>query len=222
MHIHSTYSDGRPGPREILLIAIDKGLSIISITDHNTFQGSVVASRIARHLPEAPLVVIGNEVRTDHGDILVYCMEPVNIPYRLDLLIDYAHENNCLVVPAHPFDIVRLGIGDALFEYKGWDAVEVWNASADPRANKRAMEAAKLLGLPGLANSDAHIADYIGVAYTVFELEDLDVEYVFKAIKDHRVYPHRGYPSFKAFFKKLSWSITRRITGRRQRGEKED
>jgi predicted metal-dependent phosphoesterase TrpH len=213
MHIHSTYSDGKAGPREILLTASYRDLAVISITDHNTFQGSVAAKRIAENIPDAPLVIIGNEVRTDHGDILVYCFEPVNIPYKLDLLIDYAHENNCLVVPANPFDLLRLGIGDLVFEYKGWDALEVWNASANPRANRRALEAAKLLGLPGLANSDAHILDYIGVAYTVLEIDDLSVEAVFKAIKNGRVHPHKGYPSFKAFFKKMLWGVTRRVMG---------
>ncbi len=222
MHIHSTYSDGRSSPREILLTALYRDLGVVSITDHNTFKGALAARRIMRDLPESPLVVIGNEVRTEYGDILVYCYEPVDVPYRLDLLIDYAHENNCLVVPAHPFDRLRLGIGDVVFDYRDWDALEIWNASADPRANKRAIEAAKLLGLPGLANSDAHIPEYIGAAYTVIEVEDLNVESVFKAIRDGRVYPHKGYPSFKAFFKKLSWSITRRLYGRKKTGEKED
>ncbi|ABN69841.1 PHP C-terminal domain protein [Staphylothermus marinus F1] len=215
MHIHSTYSDGRASPKEIILTAIYKGLNIISITDHNSFQGSIIASRLAKDLvreyDEQLLVIIGNEVRTDKGDILVYCYEPIDVPRRIDYLIDKAHENNCLVVPAHPFDTLRLGIGDALFEYNGWDAIEVWNASADPRANREALRASKILGLPGIANSDAHIPEAIGSAYTVLELDELSVESVFKAIKNGNVHPHFGYPPFKVFIKKVEWSIERRI-----------
>ncbi len=212
LHIHSTFSDGRASPREILLAAVYKDLRVIAITDHNTFRGAVEAARLSRNMPEAPLVIIGNEVRTDHGDILVYCYEPIDTPHRLDLLIDEAHANNCLVVPAHPFDTWRAGIGDAIYDYReAWDAIEVWNASASKGANKKAMEAARLMGLPGLANSDAHILEYIGAAYTVFEIDELSIEGVFRAITSGHVYPRTGYPPFNVFLKRISWSIRRRI-----------
>ncbi len=207
LHIHSTYSDGKASPAEIICTAFGKGLRAIAITDHNTFRGGVVGSRIARSIPDAPLVIVGNEVRTQYGDVLVYCMEEVDIPYTLPELIDYAHENNCLVVPAHPFDSLRLGIGEAIYEYRGWDAVEVWNASATRGSNYRAVEAAKTLGLPGIANSDAHIPEYIGVAYTVIEVEELSIEALFKAIKKGYVHPHYGYPPFKYMVKRVVWSI---------------
>ncbi len=211
LHIHSTHSDGKASPKEIIYTAQYKGLNIISITDHNTFSGSIEALKYAKNLEEELVVIIGNEVRTDYGDILVYCYEPINTPHRLDILIDYAHENNCLVVPAHPFDIYRKGIGDKIFDYNEWDAIETWNASSDPRSNKKALQAAKLLGLPGLANSDAHIPDYIGCAYTIIEIEEYSIESVFKAIKQGKTHPHPGYPPFRAFFKKMFWSVKRRL-----------
>ncbi len=214
MHIHTSYSDGKNGPKEVLLQALYKGLRVIAITDHDTFQGAVVASRIAREMDSEVLVVIGNEVRTEQGDILLYCYEPIDTPRKIDLLIDHAHENNCLVVPAHPFDILRLGIGDAIYEYRGWDAIEVWNASANHGANKKAIQVARELGLPGLANSDAHILDYIGVAYTLIDVEELSLEKLFKAIKDNRVKPHYSYPPFKVVVKRIVWSIEKLLTGR--------
>jgi len=211
LHIHSTHSDGKSSPREIILTAMYKNLDVISITDHNTFSGAVEAAKITRSIPEAPLIIIGNEVRTDEGDILVYCTEPFDAPKNIGLLIDKAHENNCLVVPAHPFDILRLGIGDVLFEYKGWDAIEVWNASANLRANKEAIKAAKLLNLPSLASSDAHIPDYIGVAYTIIDVDNPTVEDVLESIRKGKTKPHPGYPPFKSLIKRFSWSIERRI-----------
>ncbi|MET1159708.1 MAG: PHP domain-containing protein [Thermoprotei archaeon] len=212
MHIHSSFSDGRASPREILLYAISKGLSVISITDHDTFAGSVEARKYAKNFEEKIVVIIGIELRVPQGDVLLYCYEPIETPRDLSVLIDYAHENNCLVVPAHPFDLLRLGIGDAIFEYKGWDAIEVWNASASKGANKKAIEAAKILDLPMLANSDAHIPEYIGVAYTMLEISELSIDGVFKAIKNNRVKPHYGYPPFRVFLKRIAWGIERIAT----------
>ncbi len=218
MHIHSYHSDGKMSPREIILEAIYKDLRVIAVTDHNTFQGAVEAARLARGNPEAPLVVIGNEVRSELGDILVYCYEPIDTPRRIVDLVDTAHSHDCLVVPAHPFDTFRMGIGDALFDYSElWDAVEVWNASSSKRSNRRAMEAARILGLPRLANSDAHVPEYIGIAYTLIEVGELSVEGVFRAIKEKHVTPHPGRPPFRALMKRLGWSIQRRLTGRGRR-----
>ncbi len=211
MHIHSTYSDGRASPKDIVYKALEEGIRIIAITDHNTFQGAVQAKKFVKSLGEDIIVIIGNEVRTQYGDVLVYCLEETNLPNTLPELIDRAHDENCLVVPAHPFDILRLGIGEYLFIFNGWDAIEVWNASSNYGSNKKALEVAKTLNLPGLANSDAHIPEYIGSAYTIIELKDFDPEEVFDSIRKHRVKPKLGYPPFKIFIKRLLWSIERYI-----------
>ena len=212
MHIHSTYSDGKASPLEILYYAKEIGLQAIAITDHNTFKGAVKAREIAKGIPDPPIVVIGNEIRTQYGDVLVYCYEETDLPYTLPELIDKAHEENCLVVPAHPFDILRLGIGEYIYEFNGWDAIEVWNASASKRANKKAIEVSRLLELPGIANSDAHIVDYIGIAYSIIEVNEPDIEELFKSIRKNRVRPHYGYPPFKTFIKRVLWSIEKFIT----------
>ena len=172
MHIHSTYSDGKHSPKEILYQAIDIGLNVIAITDHNTFQGAIAGYRIAKNSALELVVIIGIELRTDKGDVLVYCDHPIDTPRNLELLLDKARSENCIVVPAHPYDLRRYGIGDDIYNYK-WDAIEVFNASSTTGANKKALRAAKILGVPGLANSDAHILEFIGAAYNV-----IDVSYV--------------------------------------------
>jgi len=211
MHIHSTVSDGKASPMEIIYAAMDKGLDVISITDHNSFQGSVIAKKIASSINGAPIIIVGNEIRTQYGDVLVYCIEEPDIPFTLPELIDRAHEENCLVVPAHPFDIFRLGIGDMIYEFNGWDALEIWNASASHGSNKKAIKAAKILGLPGLANSDAHILECIGSAYTVIEVDDYSVEAILESIRKGRVHPHPGYPPFKYVIKRFAWGFRRII-----------
>ncbi len=207
LHIHTLVSDGKASPVEVLYTALDKGLDAIAITDHNSFRGAVQAKKYIKNLPEPMVVIIGNEIRTQYGDVLVYCLDEVDIPNTLPELIDRAHENNCLVVPAHPFSIFRSGIGDVIYEYKGWDAIEVFNASASKGANKKAVEAAKILGLPGLASSDAHILEYIGVAYTIIEVNELSDEEILEAIRKGYVKPKPGKPPFNIVAKRFTWAI---------------
>jgi len=213
LHIHSVYSDGRDPPSGIIQHALAKGFSVISISDHNTFEGSMKTIRLLPKSGVDLLVIPGSEVRTDKGDVLVYCEHPFETPFRLLDLVDKAHENNCLVVPAHPFDLFRLGIGEAVYSVRGWDAIEVWNASSTRKSNKRALEAARELGLPGLANSDAHVAEQIGSAYTVIEAGDLSVGEVMESIRRGRLQPHFGSRGVKATFKWLEWSLERRLRG---------
>lgn len=214
MHIHSLYSDGKASPLEIVLQASSIGLGVISITDHDTFAGSKVAVRYANLNTYGVIVVPGIEVRTDAGDILVYCVREVDLPRSIELLIDKAHEENCIVVPAHPFDITRLGVGDAIFRYKEWDAIEVWNASSTKGSNFKAIEAARILGKPGLANSDAHLLEELGVAFSFIELEAPTAEAVLEAIVRGRVKPVYGRRPLGTTLKRLSWSLTRSIGSR--------
>ncbi len=217
LHIHSTFSDGRNSPKEIILRAISRGLEAIAITDHDTFQGSIHARRVASSEGIDIVIIIGAEIRTKQGDILVYCPDsPLEKTPRDALeLIDYSHENDCLVVPAHPFDIRRKGIGDLVYEAR-WDAIEVFNAMSDPISNKRAAEAARELGLPGLANSDAHVVDAVGSAFNLVEVNSLDAEKILDSIRAGKVTPVPGRPGMKAITSTLMWSIERRLKRRRK------
>lgn len=209
LHVHSVYSDGKASPREIIATAAEKGLKVISITDHDTFAGSLMARKISTSYDV--LVIPGVEVRTEHGDVLLYCETEINFPRKVDHLIDVAHANNCIVVPAHPFDVLRLGIGDYIYEFDGWDAIEVWNASANKRANYKAIEAAKVLGKPGIANSDAHLPEEIGAAYNYIEVPDLKIDDVLEAIRRNRVRPIFHNISIGSRFKRILWSMERSI-----------
>ncbi len=207
LHIHSTFSDGRASPAEILYVASEKGLHVISITDHNTFAGSLVASRYQSRVKGLPLVIIGVEVRCVEGDVLVYCEKEIDFPRRVDLLLEKAHAESCLVVPAHPYDIVRLGIGDLVLNYKEWDAIEVWNASSTKGANLKAIRAAQLMGKPGLANSDAHIPEEIGISYTYIEVDELSQSSIMEAIRKGKVKPAYHPRPFSTAIKRALWSV---------------
>jgi predicted metal-dependent phosphoesterase TrpH len=209
LHVHTTYSDGKASPWEVLYVAREKGLNVVAITDHDTFAGSVAAYRYRDRALDLPLVLIGVEVRCIEGDILVYCEKEVDVPRRVRDLIEKAHAENCLVVPAHPYDITRLGIGDLILEIRDWDAIEVWNASATKRANLKALKAAQMLGKPGLASSDAHVPEEIGSAYTYVEVSDLSPASVLEAIKRGRVKPIFHSRPFNTVLKRALWSVER-------------
>lgn len=211
MHIHTTHSDGKPSPLEVLMHALELDIKVVSITDHDTFRGSLEALRYASRL--GILVVPGVEVRTDKGDILLYCEKEIDFPRSLNKLLEKAHSENCLVVPAHPFDVARLGIGETIYEYREWDAIEIWNSSSTRGSNYKAMEAAKILGKPGLANSDAHILEEVGVAYTIIEVDELNLENVLDAIRRDFVKPIFGRRPFSTLVKRASWSVSRILRG---------
>jgi predicted metal-dependent phosphoesterase TrpH len=64
LHIHSTSSDGRLTPEEVVRVAAKKGLTVIAITDHDSVDGIEPALLAAESFP--PLRVIpGVEINTD-------------------------------------------------------------------------------------------------------------------------------------------------------------
>ena len=156
---------------EIVLYALKENINVLSITDHDTFLGSVLAEKYS-HSSDV-LVLLGAEFGFPEGDVLVYCVdEPAISGYSsLEEFIDFAREENCIIVPAHPFDSRRNSIGEKIYEYK-WDAVEGFNGASCMSDNELAIRVAKELGLPVLGNSDAHVVDDIGRIYMLTEPVD--------------------------------------------------
>ena len=48
LHVHSSFSDGTMTPSEILSVAQNEDISLLSITDHNVIQGAAELMRLAR------------------------------------------------------------------------------------------------------------------------------------------------------------------------------
>lgn len=70
LHVHSTASDGRFSPQELVSMAAGSGLEIIAITDHDSLEGSAPALKTAKAFPSLT-VIPGVEVSTDvpHGEV---------------------------------------------------------------------------------------------------------------------------------------------------------
>lgn len=67
LHIHSTASDGKFSPHDIVGMAVGAGLKIIALTDHDTVTGIVPALEAAKASPGITLIP-GVEISTDLSD----------------------------------------------------------------------------------------------------------------------------------------------------------
>jgi predicted metal-dependent phosphoesterase TrpH len=81
LHLHSTASDGRFSPAELVRKAVGEGLTVISLTDHDTVDGIAPALAAARAFPQLRLIP-GIEVSTDisggEAHILGYFIDHVD------------------------------------------------------------------------------------------------------------------------------------------------
>jgi len=64
LHLHTTCSDGRLTPRELIELLACRGLKIVAITDHDTTEGIEPALEAARAFPQLT-VIPGVELSTD-------------------------------------------------------------------------------------------------------------------------------------------------------------
>jgi predicted metal-dependent phosphoesterase TrpH len=70
LHTHSTYSDGRLTPTELVERAVSKGLKALALTDHDCVDGIAEAQEAARRYPQF-IFIPGVELSTDvpHGEV---------------------------------------------------------------------------------------------------------------------------------------------------------
>ncbi len=81
LHIHTTASDGRLSPAEIVQKSAELGLTVIAISDHDTVDGIVPALEAAKAYPELkviPCVEISTDVPSGGVHVLGYFVESSN------------------------------------------------------------------------------------------------------------------------------------------------
>jgi predicted metal-dependent phosphoesterase TrpH len=64
LHLHTTASDGRLSPTELIQLVASQGLQVVSVTDHDTTEGLAEAYRAAREFPNLRIIP-GIEFSTD-------------------------------------------------------------------------------------------------------------------------------------------------------------
>jgi predicted metal-dependent phosphoesterase TrpH len=173
LHTHTFYlKDTCNSPEEMIAAAVKRGLNGIAITD----QDSCGAHEHLRGkiLPPHFLVVPGVEVgnRRRPSSLL-----GATLPYMK-------------------------GRRAAVLDTLDVNALEVFNAAVTSRSyNNKSRDYASRRGWQGIAASDAHHASAVGIASTVFEMEELSVPALLDAIR-RGGNPEGDYLSFREGLKK--------------------
>jgi len=188
LHIHTTYSsDSTITPKTLVeQLVAHNFVKVAAVTDHDTTEGLSVTRQLASAYPDI-LIIPGVEISTPQGDLLVLGTEETPPqPWTAEGVVDFARDRDCVSVVAHPYR--EYGMGDLARNYKV-DAIEVLNGVSSPSANKLAQDLAKLMGLPGLAGSDAHQPSELYTVYTEVQAS-LDIDEILKALKKGLVAAH--------------------------------
>jgi predicted metal-dependent phosphoesterase TrpH len=173
LHIHTNYSKcSNNKPQTILKIAKKRGLDGIAITDHQQVKGAFKVKELNKD--NGFEVIIGEEIATNYGDVLVYYLKEKIKSFDFDDVVKEARKQNALVVIPHPFRTTLVHdhkFQVPLAEVKDKiDAIECFNArillSSD---NKKANDAANKLNIAKTAGSDSHFFFEIGTARTIFD-----------------------------------------------------
>jgi predicted metal-dependent phosphoesterase TrpH len=178
LHIHTNFSDGWPTPAAVVdYVRHATDLSVIAITDHDTIEGALRARDHAAGR-RGPQVIVGEEVSSRDGHIVGLFLERrVRPAMSAAATVHAIHDQGGLAFAAHPFwRTARQAAGRGAIHGVGWqagelefDGIEVENSTPGFYLfNQMARRLSEAAGVPPLGNSDAHILDAIGRAYTTF------------------------------------------------------
>ena len=212
-HIHTKYShDSYIEPSDILKVSKKMGIDILGIADHNTNKGAIVTKKLSKEI----LVLVGQEIKTEYGDLIVFGSNE-NISGGLYDILDKASSENLFTILPHPFDILRSSaIGNNLKDLsevlKKINAIEVFNARCYFNySNLKAQNVAKTNKIPGVAASDAHFLGEIKNAKNYIDCEKKE-DSVYEAIKKNKLC-WEGKKTKNIFkLKALTGRIKRKIT----------
>ncbi|RLI97705.1 MAG: hypothetical protein DRO99_02650 [Candidatus Aenigmatarchaeota archaeon] len=188
-HVHTAMSgDSDISCHDIIREARLNYLDVVGVVDHNTTRGAIETRELASREMPGLLILVGQEVKTESGEIMVFGIEK-DLPPDRPLLdtCKAAKKLGGFIVAPHPFDFTRHGIGGRISEIRGYlDAVEVLNSkSIWKRFNEKAKEFAFENRLPMVGGSDAHFPQYIGMCYTLVGSRPYEDE-IYSAIRDGR------------------------------------
>ena len=183
LHIHSKYSsDGILDVKEIVKIAIKRGLDGIAITDHNTIKGGIEAKK---YEIDSLKVIIGSEIMTEKGEVIgLFLSEEIRSGMFQDVINDIRDQNGIIIIP-HPFDEMRhSSFQPAEEDIKFIDCIEGFNSRClFQKYNKNAKEFAKRHNMAITAGSDAHFINEIANAGIITEIEDIREAFLKKEIE---------------------------------------
>jgi predicted metal-dependent phosphoesterase TrpH len=194
LHVHtSPASPCSSAPADDVIEEAKKiGLDGICLTDHNyVWPREAVEDLKQRH---GFLVLRGNEITTDQGDMLVFGLEKdIKGIISLEELSREVHNADGFIIAAHPFrGFLTFGVGklglspEKAMErplFKWVDGVEVLNSKVTRKENTLASQVARGLGLTGIGGSDSHEVAGVGIYATSFSSAIRDERSLIEALK---------------------------------------
>jgi predicted metal-dependent phosphoesterase TrpH len=166
LHSHTIYSkDCLTRTADLIAKARAVGLDKIAITEHNRLDGALAAKKLA---PD--LVIVGEEIKTTHGEIIGYFMHE-EVPRGLSPqeTIRRLRDQGAVISIPHPLDSLRrsaMGLEAVLSVIDEVDALEILNARCvRPQDNEAAATLARQHNKLITAGSDAHTLFEVGRCY---------------------------------------------------------
>ena len=179
LHVHTSPASpcSSAGADQLIREALHIGLDGICLTDHNYLWSHAEVEDLRQK--HGFLVLHGNEITTDQGDMIVFGLhEPVQGIIKLAELKPRVQAANGFIIVAHPFrgfltfNVGQLGLTPEKAMQRPLfgliDAVEVLNSKVTQAENSFAAKVATGLGLPATGGSDAHEAAEVGIYATRF------------------------------------------------------
>ncbi len=163
-HCHTIYSkDSLTKVADLLQAARDLGIDRLAVTDHNNIRGALAAKEL-----DPKRVIVGEEIRTQKGELLAYYLQEEVPPYLTPAeTLQRLKQQGAFVSVPHPFDLRRSGwhLQDLLEILPGVDAIEAFNSRCtNIGMNDRAAEYASEHAVAVTAGSDAHMIMELGRA----------------------------------------------------------
>ena len=181
MHLHTLYSDGTATVQELLDWVEERtDLDVVAITDHERIDGAQRALELHARGGYGFDLVAGEEITTRRGHVLALFLERrVRALRPLAESLAAVHEQGGLAIAAHPLAPLTPSLGSRSLlaahaasraEHR-LDGIELMNPSAAGRSRAAARRRlnATLLHLPPVGNSDAHVLEAVGTAWTWFD-----------------------------------------------------
>jgi predicted metal-dependent phosphoesterase TrpH len=180
MHLHTLYSDGTASVQAVLdHVEHHTDLDLVAITDHERIDGAQRAAEIHAAGDFSFELVIGEEITTRRGHVLaLFISDRIPALRPLPETIERIHDQGGIAIAPHTMAPLTpsLGRGSLLRAHEAadprqrLDGIELMNPSTAGRARRFARRRLneEVLRLPAVGNSDAHVLEGIGTAWTWF------------------------------------------------------
>ena len=201
-HCHTTASDGMVEPAELVAAAVDRGLALIAVCDHDTMAN---AAEVRVRGEEAGLAVVcGEEITTRwpaQTHVVGWFLErPVRSGMSLEDTVEAIHAEGGLAIIPHPFmptyfASCQPGMLARLIERHPVDGIEMEHSSPTSVARQRRLARfynanRDRLGA-AIGASDSHFGRY-DLGQVLTEFDGASAEDFRAAVLARRTTPRRG------------------------------